>query len=256
MSERLCATGCGRPTRDVLLLCETCRWALECDLGDVPWLDEQLELVLRRDAVISEHAGGRSAETPLPLHTGALEARSQLRATLVGWVRDLAETGGDAYPADTMPAMALWLLARINRIVVHPAADDVHAEIVGAVRYAWRVVDLPANRTTFPVGPCPEAGCQGEVRVFIPARPDVSPRMECQACETRWETSQWYRAGRRILERRGVTLPRVDVQVAALTLGVTDRTIRRWVEAGRLANHGDARRILVDMAELERVVAA
>ena len=256
MSEQLCATGCGRPTRDVLLLCETCRWALECDLGDVPWLDEQLELVLRRDAVISEHAGGRSAETPLPLHTGALEARSQLRATLVGWVRDLAETGGDAYPADTMPAMALWLLARINRIVVHPAAADVHSEIVGAVRLAWRVVDAPANRTTFPVGPCPEAGCQGEVRAYIPAQPERSARMECSACETRWEPSQWLRAGRRILARKGERIAYVDVQVAAASLGVTDRTIRRWVEAGRLTNHGDARRILVDMAEVEALVVA
>jgi hypothetical protein len=152
--------------------------------------------------------------------------------------------------------MAGWLLKRINRIAAHPAAEDIHGEIVGAVRFAARVIDLPANRTTFPVGPCPELGCQGEIRAYIPAQPERPARMECSACETRWEPHQWLRAGRRILARKGEAIGYVDVQVAAQSMGVVDRTIRRWVETGRLANHGDERRILVDLAELERVVAA
>jgi hypothetical protein len=250
-----CATGCGRPTRDTLLLCNGCLWALECDLGDVAWLDEQLELVLSRLAVVGEHNGGRSAETPMPVHPGALKARSDLRVVLVGWVRDFAE-GTTHWPEDTLTAMAGWLLKRINRIAVHPAAEDIHGEIVGAVRFAARVIDLPANRTTFPVGPCPELGCQGEIRAYIPAQPERPARMECSACETRWEPHQWLRAGRRILARKGEAIGYVDVQVAAQSMGVVDRTIRRWVETGRLANHGDERRILVDLAELERVVAA
>ena len=256
MSERVCATGCGRPVRDTLVLCEACLGSLRTSLGDVTWLDEQLETVLAKQTALAEHNGGRSAEEPLPLSPPAAKARSELRVALVGWVRDLAETGGDVYPADTLAAMARWLLARTERIAVHPAAEDVHGEIVGAVRLAWRVVDAPANRTTFPVGPCPEVHCPGEVRAYIPAQPERSARMECSACETCWEPSQWLRAGRRILARKGERIAYVDVQVAAASLGVTDRTIRRWVEAGRLANHGGERRILVDMAEVEALVAA
>jgi hypothetical protein len=252
----LCATHCGRPTRDTLALCNGCLWALECDLGDVAWLDEQLELVLSRLAVVGEHNGGRSAETPMPVHPGALKARSDLRAALVGWVRDFAEGTMQAWPADTMPAMAGWLLKRLDRIAVHPAAEDIHGEIVSAVRFAARVIDLPANRTTFPVGPCPELGCQGEIRAYIPAQPERPARMECSVCETRWEPHQWLRAGRRILARKGEAIGYVDVQVAAQSMGVVDRTIRRWVETGRLTNHGTPTRIMVDLGEVERAVGA
>jgi hypothetical protein len=252
----ICASGCGRPTRDTLALCNSCLWALECDLGDVAWLDEQLELVLSRLAVLGEHNGGRSAETPMPVHPGALKARSDLRVALVGWVRDMAEGTMQVWPEDTLPAMAGWLLKRMDRIAVHAAAEDIHGEIVSAVRFAARVIDLPANRTTFPVGPCPELGCQGEIRAYIPAQPERPARMECSACQTRWEPHQWLRAGRRILARKGETIGYVDVQVAASSLGVTARTVQNWVKAGRLANHGDERRIMVDLAEVERVVAA
>jgi hypothetical protein len=251
-----CATGCGRPTRDTLLLCNGCLWALECDLGDVAWLDEQLELVLSRLAVVGEHNGGRSAETPMPVHPGALKARSDLRAALVGWVRDFAEGTMQAWPADTLAAMASWLLKRIDRIAVHPAAEDIHGEIVGAVRFAARVIDLPANRTTFPVGPCPEIGCQGEIRAYIPAQPERPARMECSACETRWEPHQWLRAGRRILARKGEAIGYVDVQVAAQSMGVSGQTIRNWMLAGKLTNHGSAQKFMVDLTELLRVMDA
>ena len=39
----------------------------------------------------------------------------------------------------------------------------------------------------------------------------------------------------------------VDSATAALALGVSERTIRRWVQAGRLTNHGDTRRLVVDI---------
>ena len=36
-----------------------------------------------------------------------------------------------------------------------------------------------------------------------------------------------------------------ETTVAALHYGVTDRTIRRWVQAGQLTNYGTTRRIRV-----------
>ena len=43
----------------------------------------------------------------------------------------------------------------------------------------------------------------------------------------------------------------VDTETAAIALGVTARRIRQLVAEGKLTNHGTARRILVDIAELQ-----
>lgn len=43
----------------------------------------------------------------------------------------------------------------------------------------------------------------------------------------------------------------LDTRTAALALGVTPRTIRRYVRDGQLTNHGHGRRILLDLAELQ-----
>ena len=43
----------------------------------------------------------------------------------------------------------------------------------------------------------------------------------------------------------------VDTDTAAIALGVTSRRIRQLVAEGKLTNHGTARRILVDIAELQ-----
>lgn len=39
----------------------------------------------------------------------------------------------------------------------------------------------------------------------------------------------------------------VDTATAAVAAGVTERTIRRWVAAGHLTNHGTSRRVAVDL---------
>jgi hypothetical protein len=43
----------------------------------------------------------------------------------------------------------------------------------------------------------------------------------------------------------------VDTETAAIALGVTARRVRQLVAEGKLTNHGTARRILVDIAELQ-----
>lgn len=45
----------------------------------------------------------------------------------------------------------------------------------------------------------------------------------------------------------------IDSATAAVALSVTERTIRRMVASGKLANHGTARRILIDLADLVHV---
>lgn len=48
----------------------------------------------------------------------------------------------------------------------------------------------------------------------------------------------------------------IDSEVAACAAGVSARTIRRWIAAGLLTNHGDVRRIQVDLDTLGELVDA
>jgi hypothetical protein len=115
-----------------------------------------------------------------------------------------------------MEAMARFLLANVEWLRHHEAGADAVDELTGDMRTARRVIDVPANRTTFPVGPCPEVtghqatstglqypllACPGEVRAYIPNTEDQPARLECTACHTVWESWQWLRAGRRIKDR-------------------------------------------------------
>lgn len=96
--------------------------------------------------------------------------------------------------------LARWLLGHVEWLRHHPAGYEVADEIRSAVREVRRIVDAPANRSSFPVGPCPEVDCSGEVRAYFPADPTVSPHMTCSGgARHRYEPWQWNRAGRRIL---------------------------------------------------------
>lgn len=252
MSE--CTTGCGRPTER--MLCNGCLRRLRGELADVGWLDTELAATLARQVVMAM-PGSTTSEIPLAVGRGALKARSILRNRLVGWCLDLAETHGYDLPGDTLPMMAAWLVAYEDDVAIHPAADELVDEIHQAIVYAKQIVDLPANRTAFVVGPCPELTCSGQVRVFVPAEhTDALARMECRACERTWDTTQWSRLGKRIMARQGRESALLDSATAATLLGVTDRTVRNWISAGRLKNRGDERRILVDLADVEGVVDA
>lgn len=37
---------------------------------------------------------------------------------------------------------------------------------------------------------------------------------------------------------------------------VTERTLRRWVTTGRLTNHGNTKRVLIDTTELDELLSA
>jgi hypothetical protein len=124
-----------------------------------------------------------------------------------------------------MEAMARFLLANVEWLRHHQAGHDAVEELTGDMRTARRVIDVPANRTTFPVGPCPEQftivatmvtpaasatklayrqdgmHCPGEVRAYIPNDETTPARLQCSACGTVWESWQWLRAGRRIKDR-------------------------------------------------------
>lgn len=80
---------CGRPTRDAAYVCDDCADLLARSLGEVPWLDEQLEVTVTRTSGIDYRTlgGAKATETPSPVHWAASEARGHLKSLLVSWVR-------------------------------------------------------------------------------------------------------------------------------------------------------------------------
>lgn len=141
-----CATNCGRPMRDVLLLCDQCRWELEQALAEMPALIDDLMITLTRQARIVQRNGGRSAEKPLPFHAKASELGDHARSVLVGWVRVLAEDNAAHYPADNIEAISIWLVSRIDDLARHEAAADMWSEITGVANDIRRVTDRPPDR--------------------------------------------------------------------------------------------------------------
>jgi hypothetical protein len=196
---------CARPVGDAHV-CSTCIRGVEKCLGNVTWLSEQLDLTIGRVTRFGSQTASRAAETPVAFNVKAGEARDVLRNVMVGWSKLYAEEAKSDLPADTLPSMGLFLVRRAEWFRHHELAVEFCDEIMSAVITAQRLVDSPANRTTFAVGPCPEetdgGPCPGEIRAYIPNDPNVVASMSCRVCGALYEPYQWLRAGRRILARR------------------------------------------------------
>lgn len=143
---------CGRETRDEAYVCDQCADNLARDLGDVPWLAEELETTIGRQTGQQYTGGSRSAETPSPVDWGASEARTHLKAILVLWTRFCDEEHvrssdpRDGLPTDDLAALSRWLLWRVDGLTLHDIGPDAVDEIASAVAHCHRVVDIPAEK--------------------------------------------------------------------------------------------------------------
>jgi hypothetical protein len=232
---------CDHPVPDAYI-CSHHAHQLEQALGDIPAVVHQLNLTLAKQTSYTTNYTGRGGnEIPLPMDPLASAATSDLRHHLCNWVTIVAETRGLPLPAAAvyhpggepgMDTLARWMLAHLEWLRHHEHGHIAVEELTGDMRTARRVIDVPANRTTFPVGPCPEYAtaslstgttvtwptasmtthtertvavtthCPGEVRAYIPNTDTQPARLECSTCHTVWEPWQWLRAGRRILDRK------------------------------------------------------
>lgn len=219
------------------MLCGGCEADLARALGDVPWLAGQLDITLAR--LGSKHDGGTGEPNddptpavlrigPLGFDAGASEAKWVLKNALVGWVRILVQTHPEDYPADTLADIAVWLLARVERLAMHHDAGSAVDEIRSAVWHGIRLIDRPADLVY--AGPCP---CGTDLY----ARPEA-PQVTCRGCKAEY----------RVSDRREWMLATIDgtlFHAAAMahvltSLGwpCTQGQIRQWASRGRVVAHG------------------
>jgi hypothetical protein len=230
---------CGCPQDDGLL-CVTCTERLSVELRDVPAIVTELDTTISKQVRMDAPGKGGLARERNPFDVDASIAAGALENTLTTWARDVigdwitrpamvyrsrdSKTPGPycltcrhqscramrrTEKADPPPSIiaAHALLSEMPSIRKHPAAEEIVDNICSATEQARKDVDRAANRTRFPVGPCPEfdedgAHCEGQVFAFIPTEDERPPRMECRANPLhRWTSVQWLRTGRRILDR-------------------------------------------------------
>lgn len=174
---------CGKPTRDAAYVCDSCGHDLAVALGDVTWLDEQLEITITRTSGVDYRTlgGTPSSETPSPVHWAASEARGHLKAILVSWVlfceaervRDCSPYPG--MPEDNLAALAGWLLWRVDGLCLLDIGTDAVDEITSGVAHCHRLIDRHPERQY--LGRC-DAPCPGSLY----ATPG-SAWARCQVCD-------------------------------------------------------------------------
>lgn len=143
MSETTCQA-CERTTRDDAYLCDHCVEEFDKALGDVTWLDTELETTITRQRGAATNGGSRSATTPLPWHERASAAQRDLHALLVSWVRFCVAEGVRGLPtwepADRLPSLARWMLHATRGLALHELGPDAFAELTDAVASCRSVV--------------------------------------------------------------------------------------------------------------------
>lgn len=257
MTAPTCAA-CSRPVGDQARLCSSCTHRLARDLGDLAALAEELETTRRRLSRTGGAATGvlsRSHDKPLPWDQNAAEVADALRATTVGWVRVLLEQGRSGRGVtDTITSMAAFLLANLEALRHHDAADEVADEFADCTARAWQAIDR-ATPWTY-AGPCREEVPEH----VVPAKADEGEDEEhgpsccvaelharegartviCRACQARhdaYERRQWLL---RIAENQLVPAADLPAILSTSDRRLSLNTVKSWIHRKRLLPHGSS----------------
>lgn len=214
--------GCDRPVGDAYV-CQPCTIELEDALADVTWLLGELDVILARQSVTGERAGGPSAEKPLPYDPRATEARWVLVNTITTWARLVDEENPNATlptappkpprmigpiccyrhascraiqdgdpdaPPVRIGLLAAWLASWSGFLRGHQAGHEAVEEIKAATGAVRRIVDVKPAR--WYAGPC-----GGDLREHDGTTCDCSchthPTTPCDVaggCGSEWDSGQ------------------------------------------------------------------
>lgn len=226
---------CGRPTRDAAYVCDDCGDRLAKALGDMTWLEEELETSIGKQRGLPTEGSPAGSEKSLPFHVAAAEVRDNLRNTLVGWVRICAEEGvrssdpRDGLPENTLTAISRWLLWRVDGLAYHEAGGDAVDEITYAVTQAVKAIDLAPERQY--VGPC---ACGRDLY-----RKPGAVMAKCRACGESYDAEVLMAALRARVPDLLVTASEGAGLLSRYGLETTARIIYGWEERAMVVAHGE-----------------
>ena len=234
---------CGRPTRDAAFVCDQCSKSLSVALGEIPWLEVELEVSLAgvKGVDYRTKGGTRASEKPSPANWAVSEAGANLRALLVSWTKFCVEervrhsSPHQGWPADTMVSMSRWLLWRVDGLALLDIGPEAHDEITGAVRTCVRLIDRRAEQVY--VGQCGAGDCPTDLYARIGARMIVCPT--CAVEHNVEERRAWL-----LKQAWDVLATAAELSRAVSWLGkepLTADRVRQWADRGRLSVLGHDR---------------
>ena len=132
--------------------------------------------------------------------------RTDMRNSLATWARIAVEERHMTTPADTLPAIAAFIVAQIDWYLAHPGTRTFVNDMLDNADTAHRLLD-PNPTRSFEVGPCPEPGCDGRLWARLRAKDallptdvtcDTSPETEDGTLLHYWPADKWLTLGRRL----------------------------------------------------------
>lgn len=232
---------CGKLTRDDAWLCEECVGTLVRLLSEMTWLCDELQVTRLR--LRSPRLGAtRGGANGLPWSEEAALTVNALHAMLVGWVRICEEESVHAGtlppPADTVLAMAVWLVARVPKIALREWGPEMLREVDNLVDGALGIINNPPAWS--PIGTCRDPECGA--RIYAPLDATV---VECPACGGSHVASDLRAESLRIAEQ--MLMSEDEIIACCIDLGVIRsdqaahlrRLVVRWRGAGKLRTPTD-----------------
>lgn len=165
----------------------------------------------------AEQLGVQDGSTPgVPVNLDLLDQAEEIRASILGWTQLLHEEQGDPPPASNVPAWALHLRERALWITGAAWAEDMLAELHDRTSRGIAMLGLYPKRTKLPES--------------------------CECGATQWvyhEDVAWTQCADGHIASLAEALPAntrtLSCTEAAMILGVTTRTVERWVEERKIA---------------------
>lgn len=252
---------CGRPTRDDAYVCDACADGLARALGDVPWLNEELETTITRQRALPTEGGSASTETPLPWHEQASDARRNLHGLLATWCRFCNEESvrhsspRDGLPEDDLTAMSRWLLWRVDGLALHDIGPEAVDEVTNAVAECERLIDRRPDR--WYAGPCTELLEEVVCNADLYAK-RATGDVECRTCGAVYDVAarrDWLLAEAEDRLADASTVARAVSWLGAEAL--TPARVWKWAERGRIVAKGhDGKRPLYRIGDAIDLLAA
>lgn len=247
--EDTTAKDCPRRARDGSVICAGHLHGLRRDLVELPGYHEAMLRVGARQGRQAKIA--RTGHSEISLGDATTTARDNIRATLVSWVRLVAEeTRVSRLPADTVTAMCCWLLHRLDWIGSAVWVDSMATELAD-LHIAARRLSCPVPRNVLRPGPCVQEGCTGTLVITF-----ADERARDAVCDSCGATIP---AGRVTALRRAYSraalLSAEDVAAVTAAEGalVAVGTVRQWRSRGWLTPYPGPDGPRYDLKQVEAV---
>lgn len=237
MTKTVC-TRCGAKVADGAFLCSDCTGSLERALGDVAATDRSLLADLgltytqqgRGSAQLARN-GARTGYAQLGNDKAAV-ARAELVNALGTWARVVMEDHGGEPRSGQSKDIAIYLLAAIPWIRHQPWVDEMHHNLLTAIRTAQAITDRVGERQY--AGPCraelPDGtDCETELYVVGDAK-----TVTCPSCHFEWVSKDRHDWLLLCMDEQLLTAGMIAKALTEYGLAVTDDAIRGYAHRGRI----------------------